>query len=134
MSRQKPFTDELWYEKEDTIISVGLLEDVAAGLESIETLELPAEGDLVDIDTIIGSLETDQGTIDLYSPVNGVISEVNELIHEDPSLIIEDPLDSWMFKVESDEDPEDNEEEEEDDEDEDDENEEEDDLDDEDDN
>jgi len=107
MSRQKSFTDSLWYEKTDTIITVGVTEDLATSIESIEDIELPSEGDSVDVDTPIGTLETDQGTIDLYSPVNGVITEVNELVLEDPTLIIDDPSEGWLFKVESDEDPED---------------------------
>jgi len=107
MSRQKPFTDALWYEKADTIIAVGVTEDLATSIELIEAIELPSEGDSVDPETMIGSLETDQGTIDLYSPVNGIIAEVNELVLEDPSLIIEDPSENWLFKVESEEDPED---------------------------
>jgi glycine cleavage system H protein len=108
MSRQKPFTDALWYEKADNIITVGVTEDLATSIESIEAIELPLEGDPVDIDTIVGTLETDQGTIDIYSPVNGVISEINDLVLEDPSLIVEDPSENWLFKVESEENPEDN--------------------------
>lgn len=106
MSRQKPFTEELWYEKEDTIITIGVIDEVAASIEEIESLELPSEGDHVDIDVILGSLETDQGTIDLYSPVSGVVLEVNHLILEDPTMIIEDPSEGWLIKVESEEDPE----------------------------
>jgi len=108
MSRQKPFTDALWYEKTDNIITVGVTEDLATSIEFIEAIELPSEGDSVDLDTVVGTLETDQGTIDIYSPVNGVVSEVNDLVLEDPSLIIDDPSENWLFKVESEEDPEDN--------------------------
>lgn len=113
MSRQKPFTEELYYEKEDTVLTIGVIEDIAASIESIDNLDLPNEGDHVDADSIIGSLETDQGIIELYSPVEGTILEVNPLVLEDPSFIIQDPSEGWLFKVESEEGPDDEEEEEE---------------------
>lgn len=111
MSRQKPFTEELFYEKEDTLLTVGVIEDIAASIESIDNLDLPSEGDHVDTDAVIGSLETDQGIIELYSPVEGTIVEVNALVIEDPSFIIQDPSEGWLFKVESEADPEDEDEE-----------------------
>lgn len=113
MSRQKPFTEELYYEKEDTVLTIGVIEDIAASIESIDNLELPNEGDPVDTDSVIGSIETDQGMIELFSPVEGTIIEVNALVLEDPSFIIQDPSEGWLFKVESDDGPEDEEEEEE---------------------
>ena len=105
MSRQKAFTDELWYEKTDTIYTVGLRDDVAADLAHISDLELPKEGEWVEKDNIIGRMETDQGEIDIYSPVDGTIVEINRVILDDPSLIIEDPSEGWLFQVESEENP-----------------------------
>jgi glycine cleavage system H protein len=111
MSRQKAFTDELWYEKTDTIYTIGLRDEVAAELAHISDLELPKEGEWVEKDSIIGRMETDQGEIDIYSPVDGTIVEVNTVVLDDPSLIIEDPSEGWLFQVESEEEPSEDEEE-----------------------
>ena len=119
MSRQKSFTDELWYENEDTVFTIGVQEDLAASIESISSLELPEEGDLVDTDTVLGRIETDQGTIELYSPVEGTVLEINHLVEEDPSFVVQDPSEGWLFKVESDDEPMEEEDEEEDEEEED---------------
>ncbi|MDW8190562.1 MAG: glycine cleavage system protein H [Pseudobdellovibrionaceae bacterium] len=107
MSRQKAFTDELCYFKEDNIFTVALTEDTAAELETIEDIELPQVGESVDHESVVGTLETDLGTIDLYSPVDGEVVEINDLVLEDPTIIIEDPEEGWLFKVESEDNPED---------------------------
>ncbi|MEZ0391073.1 MAG: glycine cleavage system protein H, partial [Pseudobdellovibrionaceae bacterium] len=63
-----------------------------------------------------GSLETDEGPLDIYSPVAGNVVEVNNTVLEDPTLIQDDPYDAWLFKVESEDDYVEPDEEEEDDE------------------
>jgi glycine cleavage system H protein len=113
-SELKNFAGNLWYLKEDNIYTVGLAEEALDEFEEIESLDLPPEAEIVDPDASCGSIETDKGNIDLYSPVSGTISEINSAVVEDPSLIIDDPSDAWIFKVESDEEPEDDEEDDED--------------------
>lgn len=100
----KQYKKYLWVQKEDNVLTVGLHEDALENFSSIESLELPPEGELVDKDSVVGNIETDDGTLELYSPVTGTVLEVNNLVIEDSSLIMEDPIDSWLFKIESDED------------------------------
>lgn len=116
-SELKYFAGNLWYLKEDNVYTVGLAEEALDEFEEIESLDLPPESEMVDPDASCGSIETDKGNIDLYSPVSGTITEINSTVIEDPSLIIDDPSDAWLFKVESDEDPEEDEEEDDDDDD-----------------
>ena len=116
------FMDYLWVQKEDTFFTIGINEEGLEEIEKILALDLPTEGEAIEADVVLGTLETQNGTMDLYSPVSGTISEINSVVLEDPSLIQDDPYDSWLFKVESDEelpdeDEDEDEEEEEDDED-----------------
>lgn len=122
----KNFQGHMWYLKEDNIYTVGINEDALENFEEITSLELPNENEAVDPDTGCGNLETDTEPLELFSPVTGTVIEVNSTVQEDPTLIQDDPYDSWLFKVESeeevaDDDEEDDEDEDEDDEDEDDE-------------
>ncbi len=110
----KQYKKHLWVQKEDNVITVGLHEDALENFSSIESLELPPEGELVDKDSVVGNIETDDGTLELYSPVTGTVLEVNNLVIEDSSLIMEDPIDSWLFKIESEEDVDDEEDDDED--------------------
>ena len=98
----KNFMGNFWFQREDKIYTVGLNEDALETFEKIESVDLPAEGELVEADTVCGSLETDQGPIDIYAPVAGSIVEMNNTILEDPTLIQDDPYDAWLFKIESD--------------------------------
>lgn len=116
----KNFMDIFWFQREDNIYTVGFNEDALEGFETIESVELPADGETTEAQVVCGSMETDNGQVDIYTPVSGTIIEINNTVIEDPSLIQDDPYDAWLFKVESDEDySEDEDEEEEDEEDED---------------
>jgi glycine cleavage system H protein len=122
----KNFMGSFWFQREDNIYTVGFNEDALETFEKIESLELPTEGEVAEAEVVCGTMETDEGPIDIYAPVSGNVIEINNTVLEDPSLIQDDPYDAWLFKVESDEDytePDEDDEEDEDDEDEDDENE-----------
>ncbi len=116
------FMGSFWFQKEDNIYTVGLNEDALETFEKIESLDLPSENELVENEVVCGSLETDEGPIDIYAPVSGNVIEINSTVIEDPTLIQDDPYDAWLFKIESDEDyvePDEEDEDDEDDEDED---------------
>lgn len=98
------FMGNFWFQKEDNIYTVGLNEDALETFEKIESLELPAEQEVVEAEVVCGSLETDEGPVDIYTPVSGNIVEINSTVIEDPTLIQDDPYDAWLFKIESDED------------------------------
>lgn len=97
------FMGYLWVQKEDNIYTVGINEDGLEDFESIESVDLPTESEEVEGETICGTVETDEGPLDIYTPVSGKIAEINSAVIEDPSIITEDPYEAWLFKVESDE-------------------------------
>lgn len=116
------FMGYLWFQKEDNIYTIGINEDGIEEIENINTVDFPREGEAIEAEVVCGSIETDDGPLDIYSPVSGTVVEVNAAVIEDPTLIQEDPYDSWLLKIESKDDYEgDDEDEEEDDEDEEDE-------------
>jgi glycine cleavage system H protein len=120
----KNFMGSFWFQREDNIYTIGFNEDALETFEKIESIELPSDSELVEAEVVCGSMETDEGPVDIYSPVAGNVIEINNTVLEDPSLIQDDPYDAWLFKVESDDDyvePDEEDEEDEDDEDEDDE-------------
>ena len=113
------FMGYLWFQKEDNIYTIGINEDGIEEIENINTVDFPREGEAIEAEVVCGSIETDDGPLDIYSPVSGTVVEVNAAVIEDPTLIQEDPYDSWLLKIESKDDYEgDDEDEDEDDEDE----------------
>lgn len=119
------FMGYLWFQKEDNVYTIGVNEDGVDEIENINSLDLPREGEAIEAEVVCGSIETDDGPMDLYSPVSGTVVEVNSAVAEDPSQIQDDPYDSWLLKIESkddyegDEDEDDEDEDDEDDEDDD---------------
>lgn len=100
----KNFMGSFWFQREDNIYTVGLNEDALETFEKIETVELPADNEIVEAKVVCGSLETDEGPVDIYAPVSGNVIEINSTVIEDPSLIQDDPYDAWLFKIESEDD------------------------------
>ncbi|MGZ3742327.1 MAG: glycine cleavage system protein H [Pseudobdellovibrionaceae bacterium] len=115
------FMGYMWIQEEDGIITIGINEEGLADFDEIASVELPAEQDKVEADEVCGTVETDDGPMDIYSPVSGTVIEVNAAVIDDPSLIQEDPFEEgWLLRIEAAEPlSEDEDEEEDDDEDED---------------
>lgn len=116
----KNFNHHLWYTESEGIITIGINDEGLADITEINSIDLPPEQEKVDSDLAFGSIETDDGTLDLFSPIEGTIIEVNSQVLEDPSIIMEDPYEEgWLVRIEADGEIEDVEEEDEDDEDDD---------------
>lgn len=116
----KNFNHYLWYSENDGIITIGINEEGLEDITEINSLELPPEQEKVDSELAFGSLESDDGTLDLFSPIDGTVIEVNSQVLEDPSLIMEDPYEEgWLIRIEADGEIEDEDEDEDEDEEED---------------
>lgn len=122
-TEQRNFMGYMWIQAEDNVFTLGLNEDALEDFEEIQSVELPADQETVEAETVIGTIETDDGPLDIYAPVSGTIIEINTQVVEDPSIIMEDPTEEgWLIRIEASDDyDEDEEDDDDDDEDEDDE-------------
>ena len=103
MDEQIAYMGYLWVSSEDGVVTIGVDEEAASDLSDDLTLNLPEEDDVVMAGKICGDIESENGNLNLYSPVSGTVLEINEAILDNPSLILEDPLDEgWLFKIEAD--------------------------------
>ena len=108
----------LWIQQTDGVVTIGVNEDGLEDFESITSVELPAEHEKVEAEAVIGTIETDDGPMDIYTPVSGTVIEVNSQVVEDPSIIMEDPYEEgWLVRIEADEDLDDEDDEDDDDDD-----------------
>ena len=90
-----------WVMVEDGTLIVGINEQGLDEFTEITKTNLPAIDEEVITDEVCGELETDQGPMNLYCPIEGTVIEINEAVVENPSLIQEDCYgDGWLFKVE----------------------------------
>lgn len=90
-----------WIMIEDGVCTIGINEAGLDEFTEVTAANLPSENEEVIVDEVCGELDTDQGPMNLYSPVEGHVIEVNEAVLENPGLIQEDCYgDGWLFRVE----------------------------------
>lgn len=98
----KNFNHHMWYREEDGIITIGINEEGLADITEITSVDLPPEQEKVEEDVAIGIIETDDGPLNIYSPVAGTVIEVNAGVLEEPSVIQEDPYEEgWLLRIEA---------------------------------
>jgi glycine cleavage system H protein len=122
MSERRNYMGSMWLQEEDGVITIGINEEALEDFDEISSVDLNPEGEKVEAESVVGTIETSDGPLDIYSPVDGTVLEVNSQIIEDPSIIMEDPYEEgWLLRIESESEAEDEDEEELDEEDEEDE-------------
>ena len=101
------FPEELKYSKEHVWVRVehgyaviGISDFAQEELGIVSGLELPDEGDEVEQDDSIGSIEARKTVAELYAPFSGTVRNVNQEVLDNPGLINDDPYDSgWLAEI-----------------------------------
>ena len=101
------FPEELKYSKEHVWVRVeggsaviGITDYAQEELGAITGVELPDEGDEVEQDDSIGSVEARKTVADIYAPFSGVVLSVNQEVLDNPTLLNDDPYDGgWLVEV-----------------------------------
>ena len=86
------FMGYMWLQVEGQTITVGVNEEGLEDLDKIVSIDLPAENDQVVADEICGELDSRDGPLNIYSPVDGTVKEIKvakgDIVEEDDVLII----------------------------------------------
>ncbi len=101
------FPEELKYSKEHVWVRVegdsaviGITDFAQEELGAISGVELPDEGDEVEQDDSVGSIEARKTVADIYAPFSGVVLNVNQEVLDTPTLLNDDPYDGgWLVEV-----------------------------------
>lgn len=92
--------EHIWVRVENDSAVIGITEFAQEELGIISGGELPEEGDEVDQDDSIGSLEARKTVAEVYAPFSGVVRSVNHEVLENPGPINDDPYDSgWLVEI-----------------------------------
>ena len=102
------FPEELKYSKEHVWLRiegnravVGITDFAQEELGAIAAVELPDEGDQVEQEDSMGSIEARKTVAELYAPVTGTVLAVNEEVLDTSSLLNDDPYDGgWLLELE----------------------------------
>ncbi|HQC49426.1 MAG TPA: glycine cleavage system protein GcvH [Bacillota bacterium] len=88
-----------WVKVDGNVATIGLTDYAQDQLGEIVYAEAEPEGTVVELEGIIGTVESVKAASDLYAPVSGEIVESNEEIEDAPELINEAPWDTWFVKI-----------------------------------
>jgi len=101
------FPEELKYSKEHVWVRIerdsaviGITDFAQEELGLVSGIELPDEGDEVEQDDSIGSIEAHKTVADIYAPFNGTVRSVNHEVIDNPALVNDDPYDGgWLIEI-----------------------------------
>ena len=92
--------DHEWIRVEGDTAVVGITDFAQGELGDIVFVDIPTEGETLEVEEVFGSVEAVKTVSDLFQPVSGEIAEVNEALDGAPELVNSDPYgEGWMVKI-----------------------------------
>ncbi len=101
------FPEELKYSKEHVWVRIerataviGITDFAQEELGLVNGVELPDEGDEVEQDDSVGSIEARKTVAEIYAPFSGTVQSVNHEVLDNPDLVNDDPYDGgWLVEI-----------------------------------
>jgi glycine cleavage system H protein len=92
--------EHVWVRIEGRSAVIGITDLAQEELGIISNVELPEEGDVVEQDDSVGSIEARKTVAELYAPFSGTVLDVNSEVLDNPGIINDDPYDSgWLLEI-----------------------------------
>lgn len=99
-SELKYSKDHEWIRVEGDTGYVGISDFAQGELGDIVFVEIETVGEILDRDSVFGTVEAVKTVSDLFMPVSGEVLEVNEKLTSNPELVNQDPYgEGWMIKI-----------------------------------
>ena len=96
------YNDQLWAIVNSDVVTIGVQQEVFEDINEIWGVDLPDEGGEVNSEEVCGEIETDDGPINLYSPIEGEVIDINAAVKTDFDLLYDDSNEEgWLFKIKS---------------------------------
>jgi glycine cleavage system H protein len=90
----------VWARIEGDTATLGLTDYLQDQMGDITTLELPDVGDVLRASRRMGSVESEEASSPLDSPLSGEVLEVNLEVLESPDLVNSEPYESgWLLRL-----------------------------------
>lgn len=89
-----------WVKLEGDVALIGITDYAQDALGDLVFVNLPEEGDSVEVESVFADVESVKAVSDIYSPVTGTVSEINEELLDAPEKINESAYDAWFIRVE----------------------------------
>jgi len=93
--------EHVWVRVEGSTAVIGITDFAQEELGAVSGVELPDEGDELEQDDSIGSIEARKTVADIYAPFSGSVVSVNQEVLDNSALLNDDPYDGgWLIEVE----------------------------------
>lgn len=86
---------------DDTSAYIGLTDYAQSELGELVFINLPDEGDELNMGESMADVESVKAVSDVFSPVTGVVAEFNEDLLDAPEMVNESPYEAWFVKAEN---------------------------------
>jgi glycine cleavage system H protein len=92
--------EHMWARVEGEEATVGMTDFAQKLAGDISFVDMPEEGDEIEQDERVGTIETGKWLGKLYAPVSGEVTARNEAVEDDPTIINRDVHgEGWIFKI-----------------------------------
>ena len=96
------YSEQLWAKVNQDIVTIGVLQEIFDDVNEVWGVDLPTEGSEVDPEEVCGEIETDDGPINIYSPIEGEVVDVNNAVKSDFDILFDDSNEEgWLIKIKS---------------------------------
>lgn len=94
--------DHEWILFEESYALIGITDFAQRELGDIVFLDISSLGQVIEKETVFGTVEAVKAVSDLYMPITGKVIEVNQQLISEPDLVNKLPYQSWIIKAELD--------------------------------
>lgn len=91
--------DHIWVIRDGDIAVLGISDYAQNQLGNIMFLNLPEEGEKLEIGKCFGDIESIKTVSDLISPITGEVVKVNSRLIDEPEAVNTEPYQSWFVRV-----------------------------------
>jgi len=92
--------EHIWVRIENGSAVIGITDFAQEELGTVSGVELPDEGDEIEQDDSIGSVEAHKTVASIYAPFSGTVRSINNEVLDNPELLNDDPYDgAWLVEV-----------------------------------
>ena len=92
--------EHIWVRIENSSAVIGITDFAQEELGTVSGVELPDEGDMIEQDDSIGSIEARKTVASIYAPFSGTVLSINHEALDNPELLNDDPYDgAWLIEV-----------------------------------
>lgn len=89
-----------WVKLEGDTAVIGLTDFAQNALGDLVFVNLPQEGDLLEVGSAFADVESVKAVSDVFAPISGRVAAVNESLLDAPETINQDPYGAWLVKLE----------------------------------